>query len=176
MSPNKALFLDRDGVINADFGYVHRPEDCVFIDGIHDLVSTAKSQGYFIAVVTNQAGIGRGYYSETTFHTFMDWINTQFQYQLDAIYFCPYHAKHGIGDYKKVSLDRKPEPGMLLQAINDHDLDPSQSLMIGDSEKDMVAAARANIATRLLLSDQDIETPCIRIRTLKEALSYLSCN
>ncbi len=173
MLTKKALFLDRDGVINANFGYVHRPEDCVFIDGIHDLLATAKDLGYFITVITNQAGIGRGYYSEAAFHAFMNWMNTQLREQLDAIYFCPYHAEHGIGSYKKVSLERKPEPGMLFRAIQDHGLDPSKSLIIGDSDKDMEAAAKAKIATRLLLSDQHTQTPCTHIDSLEEALSYL---
>ena len=89
-----ALFLDRDGVINLDHGYVHTPEEFEFVDGIFEVVATANRAGYLVVVVTNQAGIGRGYYSETQFHALTDWMKASFAEhggQIDAVYFCPYH-------------------------------------------------------------------------------------
>ncbi len=173
MVAKKALFLDRDGVINIDYGYVYRASNCDFVSGIFELVLTAKKKGYFVVVVTNQSGIGRGYYSEADFHHFMTWMNHQFNHALDAVYFCPDHPTHGIGQYKKNSFDRKPNPGMLLRSMKDHHLDPQQSLMVGDSEKDMLAASLAGIKTRLLLSQNQVNFQCINIHSLEEALKYL---
>ena len=172
MSIKRALFLDRDGVINQDLGYVYKPEDCHFMDGVDPLLQAAKAKDYLIIIITNQAGIGRGYYTEEGFHQFMGWMNEQLHHQIDAVYFCPFHAEHGIGKYKQHSLDRKPEPGMLLKAFEDHGIDPGQSLMIGDREKDMMAASKAGISTELFFSDQSLPD-CISIASLKEALPYL---
>lgn len=141
----KALFLDRDGVINIDSGYVHTKEQCAFVDGIQELLIDAKQKGYFIVVVTNQAGIGRGYYTEDQFHDFMGWINKSLGGLIDDYYFCPYHPEHGIGQYRVDSNERKPKPGMLLKAIIDHNIDPSLSVMVGDQVSDMEAASRAGL-------------------------------
>ena len=108
-----ALFLDRDGVINVDHGYVHKPEAAEFIDGIFELVAAAKRAGYLVVVVTNQAGIGRGYYSDADFHALMDWMKARFVKrggQVDAVYFCPDHPESGIGGYHHESEFRKPAP------------------------------------------------------------------
>lgn len=103
----RALFLDRDGVINVDTAYVHRPDRFVFIDGIFDVCRHARKLGYLIVVVTNQAGIGRGYYTEHDFATLTNWMQQQFSQQeahIDHVYHCPYHPVHGIGNYKRESL------------------------------------------------------------------------
>lgn len=150
----KALFLDRDGVINKDYGYVHRSEQCDFVEGIRELLIAAKSKRYFIVVVTNQSGIGRGYYSETQFHQFMAWMNEQLDRMLDAIYFSPFHASCGIGVYKKESNCRKPNPGMLWQAMKEHAIDSQQSILVGDSEKDILAAKRGNLKKAFYLTQQ----------------------
>lgn len=149
-----ALFLDRDGVINVDTGYVHSPEECVFIDGIFELTRHAREAGYLVVVVTNQAGIGRGYYTEHQFHAFMDWMRGEFRRQgsaLDAVYYCPDHPVHGIGPYRRDTDMRKPGPGMFLQAAREHDIDLARSLMVGDSPTDMAAARAAGVGTPLLL-------------------------
>lgn len=115
---NKALFLDCDGVINVDTGYLHKQQDCVFIDGITELLKTAKRLGYLNIVITNQAGIGRGYYSENEFQTFMNWMNASLGNLIDDYFFCPFHPEHGVGSYRRDSWDRKPNPGMFEMAIN----------------------------------------------------------
>ena len=101
MSGRKALFLDRDGVINVDHGYVCTPERTEFIDGIFELCRAARQAGHLLVVVTNQAGIGRGYYSEQQFIDYMDWMRAEFEQRgttLDAVYHCPHHPTHGVGD------------------------------------------------------------------------------
>ena len=116
----RALFLDRDGVINQEVNYLYRIADVAWVDGIFDLCRTAASLGYKIVVVTNQAGIARGYYTVEDFHTLMDWMRAQFNLEgvsLDAVYFSPYHPE-GQGEYARDHEDRKPNPGMLLRAAN----------------------------------------------------------
>ena len=171
-----ALFLDRDGVINVDRDYVHRSEDVEFIDGIFELVALANGAGYVVAVVTNQAGIGRGYYSEADFHRLMEWMRARFAQRgarIDAIYFCPYHPEHGVGAYKRESEFRKPGPGMLLQAAKEHDIDLSASIMIGDKPSDMQAGAAAGVGSLLLLGDAPADAGVLRIARLADAAVYL---
>lgn len=172
-----ALFLDRDGVINTDHGYVYKPEDIEFVDGIFELVSHAKKANYLIIIVTNQAGIGRGLYTENDFFSLMDWMKTKFIDAgggIDAIYFCPFHPEHGLGEYKKVSACRKPAPGMLIEAQNDFDIDFEHSIFIGDKRSDMQAGQSAGVATLLHLSDtveaRDIATP---IQKLADAMPFI---
>jgi D-glycero-D-manno-heptose 1,7-bisphosphate phosphatase len=152
----RALFLDRDGVINEDTDYLHCIEDCVFIDGIFDLVAAFVARGYAIVVVTNQSGIARGYYGEAEFAALMGWMRAEFVRQgarIDAIYHCPDHPTDGIGRYRRENPWRKPGPGMLLQAAADLDLDLSGSLIIGDKESDMAAGRAAGLGTLVLYDE-----------------------
>lgn len=168
---NKALFLDRDGVINIDHGYTHKIEDFTFTDGIFDLCKKAQRLGYIIIVITNQAGIGRGYYTEEQFHILTNWMEGQFKNRGIAItktYFCPYHPTAGIGKYKFDSPDRKPNPGMILKACQQHSIDPGKSILIGDNISDIQAASSANIPTRILLTTSS-STP------QPDNLKYMAC-
>jgi D-glycero-D-manno-heptose 1,7-bisphosphate phosphatase len=153
-SKSPALFLDRDGVINVDSGYVHRIEDFVFLDGIFQLCAAVVSKGIPIVVITNQAGIGRGYYNEESFAQLTKWMKEQFvghNAPIAAVYFCPFHPDRGLGPYKIESTMRKPNPGMILQAAQDLALDLPRSLLIGDKMSDCVAGFRAGIGRNLLL-------------------------
>ncbi len=174
---HKALFLDRDGVINLDHGYIHRKEDFHFVDGIFEVVQAARTAGYKVVVVTNQAGIGRGYYTEADFWTLMHWVSAEFQTRnapLDAIYFCPYHAELGIGEYRRDSPCRKPKPGMLLQAAADHDIHLPASCLIGDRLTDMQAAAAAELSQYWLLGNREqANLPSLNyIEILSEVLPF----
>lgn len=183
MSAKPALFLDRDGVINVDKAYVHRREDFVFVDGIFELVRRANGLGYLVVIVTNQAGIGRGYYSEEQFHELMAWVRSEFanhQCQIDGVYFCPHHPEHGIGRYRCDCGSRKPAPGMFVRAAREMNIDLARSTMIGDQPTDMTAARTAGVSTRLLLrppadgqevAQQDPGTAVIT--NLASAVSYL---
>lgn len=154
---NKALFLDRDGVVNIDKDYVFRVEDFEFVDGIFDLCRSARERGYLIVVITNQSGIGRGYYTEDDFHALTDWMRARFEEQgapVAGVYYCPYHPEHGQGRYKVDSFDRKPNPGMILRAMHDLDLDLSASIMVGDKASDMKASGAAGIGRKVLFSPE----------------------
>ena len=150
-----ALFLDRDGVINEERRYVHKKEDFFFIKGIFELCRAAKFLGMPIIIITNQAGIGRGYFTEEQFHDLNEWMLKCFAAEnitIEAVYYCPFHSKHGIGRYKKISGDRKPSPGMIFRARDEHNLNLESSLLIGDKESDIKAASNAGIGTAVLFS------------------------
>lgn len=149
----KAFFLDRDGVINVDHGYVSRIEDIEFLSGIFPVLRTLAEKGYALIVVTNQSGIGRGYYTEEDFERVMEWMLKQFEAEsirITAVYRCP-HTPDTNCDC------RKPEPGMLLNAIREQSIDPAASWMVGDSETDMLAAEAAGIRNRVLIGGVESE-------------------
>lgn len=141
---HKALFLDRDGVINIDKGYVYKIEDFEFVDGIFELCSYYLQQGFLLFVVTNQSGIARGYYTEDDFKILTEWMLNQFKNRgiiLTKVYYCADHP-----DFTGPSERRKPNPGMLLEAADEFELDLTQSVMIGDKESDREAARRAGLS------------------------------
>lgn len=155
---NKALFLDRDGVINVERGHVHRRESFEFIPGIFELCLAAQEMGYLLVVVTNQAGIARGYYSESDFNDLTNWMLDRFlekNVRITRLYYCPYHPVFGIGNYRYDSPDRKPNPGMLLRAQSDLNLDLGASLLIGDKLSDIQAGWAAGVGTQIWLSPQN---------------------
>lgn len=156
---NKALFLDRDGVINIDHGHVGKIEDFDFIDGIFDLCKKAQEKSYLIIIVTNQAGIAKGYYTEKEFLDLTKWMENEFKKEgihITKTYYCPYHIDAKIAKYKKDSEDRKPNPGMLLKAIDKFNIDPKESIMIGNKESDIEAGKRSNIKNNILLDNNNI--------------------
>lgn len=157
-APRKALFLDRDGVINVDHGYVHTPEDTEWVSGIFELCARAQRAGYLLVVVTNQAGIARGYYSVGKFLDYTQWIHEQFAAQgtpLTATYYCPHHPDAGVGVLQLDCDCRKPKPGMLLSAGFDLQLDLSASLLVGDKLSDLAAATAAGVGKGVLVDNRD---------------------
>lgn len=174
-----ALFLDRDGVVNEDLVHVHRKEDFRFIDGVFDLAGAARARGHAVVIVTNQAGIGRGLYTEAQFHALMDWVRGEFAARdaaIDAIYHCPFHPVHGIGPYRRESEDRKPAPGMILRAARDLGLDLGRSLLVGDRLSDMQAAAAAGIGRALLFGPPDRAPGAVTISALRDAIAHLGAS
>ncbi|WP_286262412.1 D-glycero-beta-D-manno-heptose 1,7-bisphosphate 7-phosphatase [Thalassotalea atypica] len=176
----KALFLDRDGIINVDFGYVHKISDFEFVEGIMDLCRYASDMGYEIYVITNQAGIARGYYSIDDFNVLTDWMIKVFKKEdiaIKGVYFCPHHPEKGTNDFVVSCKCRKPEPGMILQAVKEHELDVNKSVFIGDKLSDMHAAEAAGIHNRVLVASQyhDNSTAHVhRVNNIKEAIAFLS--
>lgn len=151
-----ALFLDRDGVINVERDYVHRIEDFEFVDGVFCLAREAVCRDLLLVVVTNQSGIGRGYYTEADFERLMAWVRAEFARrgaEIAAVYHCPFHPTAGVGRYRADSPDRKPQPGMLLRAARDLGIDLGRSIMVGDRASDMLAAEAAGIGQRILLEN-----------------------
>lgn len=149
----RALFLDRDGVINVDHGYVHRKSDFEFVEGIFDLCRAATALGHEVFVVTNQAGIGRGYYTESQFLELTEWMCGVFRMrgvEIGRVYHCPYHPEHGLGAFRQDAFCRKPNPGMILQAAEEYGLDLGASLLIGDSHTDIQAGRAAGVGCNIL--------------------------
>jgi len=154
----KALFLDRDGVINVDKGYVHRIEDFEFIDGIFDVLKYFQNKGFLLIIITNQAGIGRGYYTKDDFFMLTNWMLAQFKNKgihIAKVYFSPYHPVHGQGKYKKDSFCRKPNPGMILKAQEEFNMDLSESILIGDKVSDIKAGETAGIGCNILMESSN---------------------
>ena len=144
----RGLFLDRDGVINEDVGYLHEIEKCRFIDGIFDLTRRFIARDFVPVIITNQAGIGRGYYTEADFEALMRWMTREFVRHgatIAAVYHCPDHPTEGLGAYRRDTPRRKPGPGMFLEAAHDLGLDLQRSWSVGDKTTDTEAARAAGI-------------------------------
>lgn len=147
--PRPALFLDRDGVINIDRGYVSKVEDFEFIDGAAEAIAAFNERGWHVFIVTNQSGIARNYYTEDDMHALHDWMQARLaekNARIDRIYYCPYHEDGENIRYRKDSFDRKPKPGMLLRAMSDFNVKRESSFLIGDKEADIEAARAAGVA------------------------------
>jgi D-glycero-D-manno-heptose 1,7-bisphosphate phosphatase len=143
-----AAFLDRDGVLNVDQGYTHRPDQLEWIAGAPEAVGLLNEAGYYVVVITNQSGIARGYYEEAAvqqFHAHMqDALRAQGAH-IDAFYYCPHHPEGKIKELAVRCRCRKPQPGMLEQAAREWPIDLGRSFLIGDKDDDMAAAAAFNI-------------------------------
>lgn len=176
----KSLFLDRDGVINYDSGYVHNINEFRFIEGIFSLLKEAISKNYIIIIITNQAGIGRGYYTEKDFSILNSYMIKVFEdkgIKITKVFFSPYHPEFGIGKYKKNHSSRKPNPGMIIQAKKEFNIDLSQSILIGDKISDIKAGVSAGIKKNILYSndilmDNDINVPYERVDKLSDAVNF----
>lgn len=143
-----ALFLDRDGVINHDEGYTHRIEDFRLLPGVPEALRLFQSQGYLLVVVTNQAGIARGYFDEAQFSLLTSHMKAELSargVRIDAVYHCPHHPAGSRLEYAVSCQCRKPEPGMLLAAAQDLDIDLRSSWLLGDKESDIQAGLAAGL-------------------------------
>lgn len=174
-----ALFLDRDGVVNEESGYLFRADEVRFVPGIFSLCRTARALGYRIFIVTNQAGIARGYYTETDFSNLMAWMLAELAKQgavIDAVYHCPFHPEHGIGTYKRDHEDRKPGTGMLRRAANEFGVSLPNSVMVGDRCTDIEAANAAGLKQAFLIMGTETSCPkdCLQVQSLAEVEQWLT--
>jgi D-glycero-D-manno-heptose 1,7-bisphosphate phosphatase len=175
----RALFLDRDGVVNEEVGYLHRAEGVRFVYGIFSLCRTAIGLGYRLIVVTNQAGIARGYYSEADFEELMEFMRGELRaedVELDAVYYCPFHPVHGVGKYRQEHEDRKPGTGMLRRGAREFGLELSESVMVGDRCSDVGAANAAGLRQMFLISGTEAERcsgEYVPVNSLAEVESWL---
>ena len=143
-----AAFLDRDGVINVDRGYVHRPDQIEWVPGAIESVRRLNHLGYRVVVITNQAGVAYGLYGEDSVFALHDWMREQLAAHgavVDAFYHCPYHPEGNVAEFRRSHIDRKPAPGMILRAFSDLAIDKDASFLIGDRESDIAAARAAGI-------------------------------
>ena len=150
-----AVFLDRDGTINVEKEYLHKIEDFEFIPGAPEAIKRLKDAGFLVIVVSNQSGIGRGYFDEHAVDKLHRYIQSElagYNTSIDDFYFCPHHPEKGIDSYKIVCDCRKGAPGMLLQAAAEHSIDLQKSFMIGDKLADIEAGQRAGCQVLLVLT------------------------
>ena len=153
----KALFLDRDGVVNIDKEYVYKKEDFEFMDGIFELCKFYSQNGYLIFIITNQAGIGRGFYSEKDFLLLTQWMKEQFaqnDVKISDVRYCPHHPEHGVGQYKIDCECRKPKSGMILKIAKDYDIDLETSVLVGDKTSDIEAGKSSKIKNNILIKSE----------------------
>lgn len=152
---NKAVFLDRDGTINVDKGYVHHIEDWEWIPGAIESIAALNHAGYLVIVVTNQAGIARGYYTDKEVAALHEWMNRELVKhgaRIDGFYYCPHHP-----EFSDECKCRKPLPGLLLQAKRDLDVDFANSWLIGDKHSDVQAGLAAGVKPILVMTGYGTE-------------------
>lgn len=189
MVKRKAVFLDRDGTINIDAGYVHKIADFKFIKGAVQAIKRLRDNGFIIVVVTNQSGVGRGFYTEKDVLALHDYINRELHRQgtgIDRFYFCPHHPEAAIEKYKQDCNCRKPNPGMIRQAVDELDIDPGSSFMIGDQLRDITAGKRAGIKSILIQARDGIDEnenlsqceqpPDIVVKAIHQAVEFIFDN
>jgi D-glycero-D-manno-heptose 1,7-bisphosphate phosphatase len=149
-----AIFLDRDGTLNVDHGYVHEIDDFQFIEGVIEACLQLKEMGFALVLVTNQSGIARGKFTEEQFirlTEWMDWSLADRGVDLDGIYFCPHHPEGVVEAFTQICECRKPMPGMFLLAKDELNIDMAASYMVGDKIEDMQAAAAAGVGHKILV-------------------------
>jgi D-glycero-D-manno-heptose 1,7-bisphosphate phosphatase len=174
---SKAAFIDRDGVINEERSYVHCIEDFVLLPGVELGLKLLSDAGYRLILVTNQAGIARGYYDQASMDHLHDHLRAKVAEHgvvIDAIYFCPHHPQGAI---KALSIEcscRKPSPGMLLQAAKDFDLDLEASVLIGDKVSDVRAGKRAGVGRTVIVESGHEVDPAARLEAGMVAADLLS--
>jgi len=160
--PRRAAFLDRDGVINVDHGYVHRREDFRFVPGTLAACAQLHRLGFVLVVVTNQSGIGRSLYDEDDYRRLTEWMRGEFAAAgapLAGVYHCPHHPQAVLPQYRHACDCRKPAPGMLLAAARELSLDLGRSVLFGDKASDIEAAVAAGVPQRVLLGTDGLAMP-----------------
>lgn len=141
-------FFDRDGVLNEEVDYAFRIDQIVWVEGAFAAVRRLNRFGYRVVVVTNQSGVGRGYYTEDdvrSLHGQMNRIMLENGARIDAFYYSPHHPEAALAAYRADHEDRKPRPGMLLKAMRDFPTERERSFLVGDRETDIQAAAAAGV-------------------------------
>ena len=154
----RAVFLDRDGVINHDRGYLYRIDDVEFVEGVFELCRAFRQRDYLLVVISNQSGIARGLYTEADFAQLSEWMAQQFARRglpLAGIYHCPHHPEYGPIAARRCDC-RKPKPGLLHRAIAEHAIDPAASVLIGDQASDIAAGEAAGIGWLIQVPSNDL--------------------
>lgn len=160
----RPAFLDRDGVLNVDHGYVGSVEAFEWVPGAVNAVAALCRAGFVPVIVTNQSGIGRGYYTQEDFLRLSAWMCSELERagaSVGGVYFCPHHPEKALEPWRIECRCRKPEPGMLLKAADELGLDPARGVMFGDKPSDMIAGLRAGCAERVLLGQNGLAQPAL---------------
>lgn len=169
---NKTLFIDRDGIVNIDHGYTYKIDSFEFMPGIFEMLSLFQSNGYQLFIVTNQSGIGRGYYTLDDFEKLTAWMLKKLDAQgitIKKVFYCPHRPEDQCHC-------RKPEIGMIEQALKSFDIDLKHSWMIGDKQSDIDLAHRANITKSIAIGDHTIHKATLNFKTVQECVEHLQEN
>ena len=175
----KIAFLDRDGVINMDFGYVHKLDDLVFLAGLEYGLKKLSSDGFKLFIVTNQSGIARGYYTETHFHEFMKVMLEKLKMkgiEISGYEYCPHHRDGAVPKYTKICGCRKPKPGMLERILLREGVEAKDCIIIGDNITDIIAGKSAGIKNRILINKEKKESDdklCYHVENWNKLYTYL---
>ena len=178
-SGNLAVFLDRDGVINVDYGYVSRSSDFDFIPGVTEGLRLFQDHGYKLIVITNQSGIARGLYTSEDYFRLTEYYCTYLRTHgviIDGVYHCPHHPRYTSSIGSQKCDCRKPQPGLIYKASIEHNINLSRSLMIGDKPSDVLAAYHAGIPNRFLVSSTSyVISPTLKDISFSTCSSLLEC-
>lgn len=156
MNNRRLVILDRDGVLNVDTGYPFEPSQIVWSEGVFAALRLLREAGFITVVATNQSGVARGFFSEQDVINLHSWMSDRILEEggcIERFYFCPFHPEADVSQYRQDSFDRKPQPGMLMKAMTEYEVTVHHTVMIGDRNTDMEAAAAAGV--RGLLFDQN---------------------
>ena len=174
---NRAVYLDRDGTINEDVGYISDPDSFKLIPGAVAAMNRLRAAGFCLPLITNQAGVGKGLMTEEQLEhvldAFQDLLRVEGTY-VDGIYYCPHHPTEGIGAYKTECECRKPGTGMLTEAMRDHDIDLSRSYMIGDRWSDAEAGLRAGCRVVLLRTGHGLQEIATLTQERRSRVDYIA--
>jgi D-glycero-D-manno-heptose 1,7-bisphosphate phosphatase len=167
---NKCIFLDRDGVLNKEMGeYVFKHEDFLVLDGVKEAIHQLKAAGYLLIVITNQSGIAKGLYTKSEVLACHEILQKECNYLIDDLYFSPHHE-----DYDTASLLKKPNSLMIEKAMAKHNIDPSQSYMIGDQMRDIIAGSKAGLKTIFVSQSSSNATAMANTPSLLEAVRLIN--
>ena len=156
----KAVFLDRDGTINLDKGYTYKTEDLVFIEGAIDFIKCANDYGYLTIVISNQAGIARGYYTEDDANQFNKYMNREllkYGAKIDKFYLCPHHIEGTVQGLNIACSCRKPETGLIDRALEDFNISLKDSFMFGDKPSDIECGERKGIKSYMVTEGKTLK-------------------
>ena len=172
----KAVFLDRDGVIIQDKGYVHKISDFKLLPGVAAAIKKLNDAGFLVIIITNQSGVARGYFTEDEVRKLNQHLVLEMKKvgaHIDAVYYCPHYLHGTVEAYKKVCDCRKPRPGMILRAAEELHIDITSSWMIGNAESDVLAGKTARCRTILLTKTRAPSKSDLLKRDLNEAVDYI---
>lgn len=172
----KAAFLDRDGVINRDVGYIHRWEDFQFLPGIFETCTQLQAAGFRLFVVTNQGGIARGLFTSSQMHAVHEWMEEQFRQRgirIEKVYHCPHHPEGIFADLIGPCECRKPKPGMILSAQSEFGVDLQRSVLVGNRESDIEAGIAGGVGITVLV-EEEAPAPHTRASLVVRSVAELS--
>jgi len=168
----KALFLDRDGVINVDHGYTYKIENFEFTKDLFNLLKLFQEKNYLFFIVTNQSGIGRGYYTQEDYNTLTEWLTTTLHQKgmdIEKVYHCAHAPEENC-------QCRKPEIGMMQQCLSNYNIDLTHSWMIGDKQSDIDFARHSNVGHTIAIGERKIENAEYHFASISECTHYLEEN